>query len=132
MHLHKQLLSTLLLTSLLCISSTSAGGVPKEFSDGFKFEEFKQEYGRFYPTPKEEAHAFDCFKKNLKIAARLNYEQSDAEFGVTQYSDLCPEEFKAQYLQGHEKINSGFGVLRHKDQDSVSPMTYDAALDILS
>jgi len=62
-----------------------------------EFHKFIRTYGRSY-TPSEYQHRFDVFSANVERAAQLSAASKHATFGVTQFMDLTPEEFKANYL----------------------------------
>eukprot|EP01063_Lacrimia_lanifica_P028722 TRINITY_DN4245_c0_g1_i1.p1 TRINITY_DN4245_c0_g1~~TRINITY_DN4245_c0_g1_i1.p1 ORF type:complete len:323 (+),score=83.60 TRINITY_DN4245_c0_g1_i1:67-1035(+) len=57
---------------------------------------FKTTYTRSY-TAAEEAHRRSVFKANLLEAAALQARSTTAEYGVTKFSDLTEEEFRASY-----------------------------------
>ncbi|XP_074650452.1 cathepsin O-like [Tubulanus polymorphus] len=71
------------------------------------FEEFIVKYGKSYrPGSDEYKRRFNIFQDNLVRQAKLNAtanSNGSAYYGVTQFSDLTPEEFKAKYLN----INGG-------------------------
>lgn len=60
------------------------------------FEEWKVEYGRFYPTLEEDTERFEIFQTNLR-----DYEyrtlHDTAVFGPDQFSDLSKVEFKSLF-----------------------------------
>jgi len=65
------------------------------------FSRFMQEYGKQY-TDSEFATRLGIFADNLERVNEMNAEHillgGEAVFGVTQFSDLTPAEFKAMYL----------------------------------
>ena len=61
------------------------------------FEAFKTKFGKEYATPAEHKFRFGIFRENLAIATARNAE-GEARHGVTKFSDLTQEEFKAMYL----------------------------------
>eukprot|EP00729_Bicosta_minor_P001098 gene1098-20731_t len=66
--------------------------------DVAEWKQFKMTFGKTYAA-EEEAKRFEIFKGNNLIAAQLTAQSGgDAEFGVTKYSDLSKDEFKARYL----------------------------------
>lgn len=69
----------------------------KESEVLLKWEAFKQEYKKSYSSL-EEKKRFEIFTSNLKIAEELNQRDKYAEYGVTKFSDLSPEEFRSLYL----------------------------------
>ena len=64
-----------------------------------EFEEFKLRFGKVYPSAEEEAARLAVFRANLEEHARLQAEVSYT-VGVTMFSDLTEQEFKAQHLGG--------------------------------
>jgi hypothetical protein len=61
------------------------------------FVQFQQDYHKVYANAAEEQHRFEIFIENLKRADERNKE-GGATHGVTQFMDLTPKEFKAQYM----------------------------------
>jgi len=60
---------------------------------------FKSTYGKTYETKADELYRFGVFIKNMEISKKLNEMPGNkAEYGVTQFSDLSQEEFKATFL----------------------------------
>lgn len=70
-------------------------------ADLAKFTQFLTDYGKTY---KEDwSYRFEVFQANMRTAEALQAQQPDlngqgAQFGVTQFSDLTPEEFSSMYL----------------------------------
>lgn len=63
------------------------------------FNEFKMDYNKMYASPDEEASRFAIFRDNLRRAEELTKQSGGlAEYGVTQFMDLSPEEFADMYL----------------------------------
>lgn len=63
------------------------------------FEEFIVNFDKNYSSDEEKEHRFKIFEENLRVIQKLRmYEQGTAEYGVTMFADLTPEEFKEQYL----------------------------------
>ncbi|KAA3671877.1 cathepsin F, partial [Paragonimus westermani] len=62
------------------------------------YEQFKRDYGKVYAN-EDDQKRFAIFKDNLMRAQKLQLkDQGTARYGVTQFSDLTPEEFAAKYL----------------------------------
>jgi len=61
------------------------------------FEKFMADFSKVYRNAEEEQERFQVFQDNLALAA-LHNSTNSATFGITQFSDLRPEEFEAQYL----------------------------------
>ena len=66
------------------------------------FHNFVEAYGREYETKDEEKSRFAVFSANLKLIDERNAAEKaaggHAEHGITRFSDLTEEEFKARYL----------------------------------
>jgi len=66
------------------------------------FGRFMKEYGKSYDSVEEYAKRLAIFADNMERVAKMNAEHvlinGEAVFGVTKFSDLTPEEFKATYL----------------------------------
>merc|ERR1712228_1080804 len=69
---------------------------------GDAFGRFMKDYSKKYDSIEEYAKRLGIFAENMDKVAQLNYENvlanGEAVFGVTQFSDLSAEEFKATYL----------------------------------
>ncbi|KAF8564510.1 hypothetical protein P879_10415 [Paragonimus westermani] len=62
------------------------------------YEQFKRDHGKSYANDDDEKR-FAIFKDNLVRAQNYQLqEQGTAKYGVTQFSDLTPEEFAAKFL----------------------------------
>lgn len=76
-----------------------------------EFTAFKTKYNKVYESPQIEAAKFRTFSANLADYAR---QQRNAEMtytvGVTQFSDLTEQEFKATYLGGVKRPAAGSQV----------------------
>jgi len=86
-----------LLFLVACVSAvTLNGGVTEAFG------RFMKEYGKSYDSVEEYAERLGVFAENMERVAKMNAEHvlinGEAVFGVTKFSDLTPEEFKATYL----------------------------------
>jgi len=66
------------------------------------FGRFMKEYGKSYDSVEEYAKRLAIFADNMERVTKMNAEHvlinGEAVFGVTKFSDLTPEEFKATYL----------------------------------
>lgn len=62
------------------------------------FTAFLQRFGKSYADPEEHAYRFSVFQSNVRRARRHQRLDPSAVHGVTQFSDLTPEEFEAKYL----------------------------------
>jgi len=64
----------------------------------FLFRQFQVQYEKRY-SPAEEKRRFSIFQANMQRADELNHaHRGRTEFGVTQFADLSPEEFRERYL----------------------------------
>jgi len=64
-----------------------------------QFDQFKATYGKSYSTQHENEHRFAIFKQSLARAAQSEADNhGSARFGVTQFSDLTPQEFRRSHL----------------------------------
>jgi len=87
-----------------------------------QFAKFVQHYGKQY-QPAEFKMRYDLFKNSLEEIDRLNREAAqkglNTKFGVTKFSDLSKEEFKAKYMgyvpSSHANVDIPF-------EESVAPL----------
>jgi len=82
------------------VAVVAAERVQSKNSDLMKeFFQFQRDYNRTYASKQEFEKRFIIFKENYARAQQLTIQHNHkARFGVTQFSDLSPEEFKAHYL----------------------------------
>lgn len=83
-----------------------------------QFVQFKQQYGREYPTPEHEQYRFEMFQLNMARAAEMASLNPSATFGVTQFSDLHPLEFRRMFLGFRPAVSAAGALLRR-----ASPLT---------
>jgi len=62
------------------------------------FTAWKAQYNKVYSTEEEEATRFQNFKLTLDRIEARNAIASNTVYGLTKFSDLSPEEFRATYL----------------------------------
>lgn len=66
------------------------------------WDNFKEKFAKRYPTMAEEAHRFQTFLENIRMADRRNEVESreggSATHGVTIFSDLSQAEFESRFL----------------------------------
>jgi hypothetical protein len=95
---------------LVCLAAASHifQGTPDQ-----QFDQFKVVYGKNYKSEAEEQLRFRIFSSSLNVTKRMT-EQSKGmtQYGVTQFSDLTPEEFAHLYLM---KKQPAFEVIPGKD-----------------
>jgi len=93
------------------------------------FEQFKIDYNKEYASKAEEMYRYGVFMRNIKWAESLNNAPDNkATYGVTQFMDLTPEEFRRTYLNYTPKPMSNpdeivVDALDFKDTDY--PSTYN-------
>jgi len=63
-----------------------------------EFNLFMTKYNKEYKTTEEYQKRFAVFKENVARASALDRKDPHARFGITQFMDLSPEEFRRQYL----------------------------------
>lgn len=66
--------------------------------DDSKFRTWMKENDKSYPSIKEFNHRFQVFLSNLERIEQMNLKNGKTVFGLNQFSDLTPAEFKQQYL----------------------------------
>ncbi|KAJ1369248.1 hypothetical protein KIN20_030662 [Parelaphostrongylus tenuis] len=72
---------------------------PKDFVAWNQFNDFAQRYNKVYNDKHETLKRFRIFKRNLKAIQLLKEgENGTAVYGITQFSDMSPDEFKKTYL----------------------------------
>lgn len=62
------------------------------------FSIFKNKFGKSYESKEEHEYRFSVFKANLLRAERNQEFDANAVHGVTQFSDMTPEEFAEKHL----------------------------------
>ncbi|KAF8563513.1 hypothetical protein P879_09702 [Paragonimus westermani] len=88
---------------VLCTLCAFAGTTIPPYSQSTEnarelYEQFKRDYRKVYSNDDDEKR-FVIFKDNLVRAQMYQlHDQGTAEYGVTQFSDLTPEEFAAKFL----------------------------------
>ncbi|CCD15012.1 unnamed protein product [Trypanosoma congolense IL3000] len=85
-----------------CFVPVALGVLHAEQSLQQQFAAFKQKYSRSYRDATEEAFRFRVFKQNMERAKEEAAANPYATFGVTRFSDMSPEEFRATYHNGAE------------------------------
>lgn len=73
------------------------------------FDDWKLKYGVSYSSEAENSKRLSVFSNNLVMIKKMNADHvkvsGEAVFGVTQFSDLTIEEFKAMYLTAIPPVN---------------------------
>lgn len=62
------------------------------------FSIFKKRFGKTYASDEEHRYRFSVFKANLRRAMHHQKLDPSAVHGVTQFSDMTPEEFRRNFL----------------------------------
>lgn len=78
----------------------------ESLADRLKFHAFKATYNKQYSSVNEEERRFQIFQQNLAKAAQLDAQDEHASYGVTQFMDLMPEEFRGMYLNKNPKFDN--------------------------
>jgi cathepsin F len=91
---------------VLVMLAVAAMAVPPNFVvDKARFMDFMRKYNKKYDTKEETQKRFGIFQESLRRADAHQKLNPRAKFGVTKFSDLTPEEFKASYLTSRVKEN---------------------------
>mmetsp|Transcript_27708 Transcript_27708/g.61126 ORF Transcript_27708/g.61126 Transcript_27708/m.61126 type:complete len:335 (+) Transcript_27708:34-1038(+) len=102
--------------ALLMAGTAAAGTVGRIYSEDathqkYLFDAFMREHGKSYATMDEEVTRFGHFIANLKIADERNQAElaagGSAVHGITKFSDLSAEEFKARFLGSDIRLKVG-------------------------
>jgi len=65
-----------------------------------------QDHSKQYDSDEEFLHRFAIFRDNMKKIEQLNADSDGAIYGITQFSDLTPHEFKTLYLMTRLPVNN--------------------------
>jgi len=88
--------TVILVVICLCAVVVSALSVEEQFA------QFARKFNKVYATDAEYNLRLNVFKNNLDLIAQKNRDavaaKSDTTFGITQFADYTPAEFKAKYL----------------------------------
>jgi len=80
---------------------------------------YKSSFGKSYESEAEESRRYEVFMQNMQMAAELNADESDAEYGMTVMSDRFPEE-----------INTHLEIPEHIVREDIpiveAPTSFDA------
>eukprot|EP01116_Phalansterium_solitarium_P012993 TRINITY_DN297_c0_g2_i2.p1 TRINITY_DN297_c0_g2~~TRINITY_DN297_c0_g2_i2.p1 ORF type:complete len:396 (+),score=170.97 TRINITY_DN297_c0_g2_i2:78-1265(+) len=68
-----------------------------------QFYKFAATFNKQYPTLSEREYRLSVFNASLARIAERNMKSKSAVFGINQFSDLTPAEFKKQYLMENYK-----------------------------
>lgn len=64
------------------------------------FDDFVTTHGRQYESKEERDRGFEIFTENMKFIEETNAKEFSYKLGVTAFTDLTFEEFRAQYIGG--------------------------------
>jgi hypothetical protein len=79
---------------VLCLAAVLATARSDPLNFTSEFAQFKAKFQRHYASAQEETKRFKIFVENLKKAAQLEAANPKATFGVNEYADYSPAEFK--------------------------------------
>jgi len=91
-----------------------------------QFSNFQDRFSRKYETLEELENRFQIFRTNLRniVIHNLDYTQNFT-MGINQFTDLTPEEFKAQYVSGIKNKVESSGCGSFSSSASGSPSAID-------
>ena len=91
-----------------------------------QFSNFQERFSRRYENLQELEALFQIFRSNLKniILHNLDYRQNFT-MGINQFTDLTPEEFKAQYVGGLKAEVGSYGCKSFSSGASGAPSSID-------
>jgi len=120
---------------ILLVLVLSALSHKVEESNFAKFMKFTSEHKKLYATAEEFKARFEVFEKNLKVVEIMTAVNSMAgenqtfNYGVTQFMDISPEEFKAKYLTLRvgdlQKLREKSGELKINPRMQEAPESHD-------
>ncbi len=96
-------------------------------SDEWKqFSNFQERFAKKYGSIEEMENRFQIFRTNLRNIVIHNLDRSqNFTMGVNQFTDLTPEEFKAQYTGGVKAIVGGTTCGSYSSSASGAPASID-------
>jgi C1A family cysteine protease len=92
-----------------------------------QFSNFQERFSKRYENIQELETRFQIFRSNLRniILHNLDYRQNFT-MGITQFTDLTPQEFKDQYINGGLKVPVGsYGCKTYSSSASGAPDSID-------
>jgi len=90
---------------LLVIALALCAALPSEDVLRSQFIEFQHKYGKIYANNDDFDFRFAVFKYNLARAEKKQMNDTKAQWGVTKFSDMTPEEFKNTILMKNTIAN---------------------------
>ena len=97
-----------------------------EHDEWKQFSNFQERFDRKYDTLEELETRFQIFRTNLRniVIHNLDHNQNFT-MGINQFTDLTPEEFKAQYVNGLKAEVSSYGCKSFSSSASGAPSAID-------
>ena len=97
-----------------------------EHDEWKQFSNFQERFDRKYDTLEELETRFQIFRTNLRniVIHNLDHNQNFT-MGINQFTDLTPEEFKAQYVSGLKAEVSSYGCKSFSSSASGAPSAID-------
>jgi len=91
-----------------------------------QFSNFQERFSKRYENLKELETRFQIFRDNVRniILHNLDYTQNFT-MGINQFTDLTPEEFKAQYVGGLKTEVGSYGCKTYSSSASGAPSSID-------
>jgi len=90
-----------------------------------EFERFRLAHHKYYSSDAEAGYRFRVFQDNMERAQELSARDPSAQFGVTRFMDLTPEEFRAQYLMNNLNMTHPTAPV----VDTISPRAVPSTFD---
>jgi len=91
-----------------------------------EFNNFQERFSKRYSTIQELDNRFSIFRKNfVGILAHNSDFSQNFTMGVNQFTDLTPEEFKAQYVSGLKTEVGSYGCKTFSSSASDAPSAID-------
>jgi C1A family cysteine protease len=124
---------SLLLTSFLSVFSADFNLRKRELTtflnegdEWNQFTNFQERFSKRYENIQEMETRFQIFRTNLRniILHNLNYTQNFT-MGINQFTDLTPQEFKEQYVNGRSENLGSFGCKVFSSGGSGLPSSVD-------
>lgn len=124
----------LLVSSLLSVFSSGFNLRTRELTtflnegdEWMQFSNFQERFRKSYETIQEMESRFQIFRTNLRniILHNLDHTQNFT-MGINQFTDLTPEEFRAQYINGGLRTEVGsYGCKSFSSSASGAPASID-------
>eukprot|EP01117_Protostelium_nocturnum_P010792 TRINITY_DN388_c0_g1_i1.p1 TRINITY_DN388_c0_g1~~TRINITY_DN388_c0_g1_i1.p1 ORF type:complete len:386 (-),score=51.74 TRINITY_DN388_c0_g1_i1:230-1387(-) len=124
---------TLIVVSLLLVGFCHASNILdlEDKSEAVLFDSFSQyiqEHNKNYETEEEHLQRFKNYKASLIRIEKQN-QLGGATFGINKFSDMSPEEFASQYLNGNFPSTSELAKKELKRVNTNDPFPYPERID---